>query len=589
MIEYVISLPAPHTHLVHVEMRVAASGPTLEFAMPAWTPGSYMLREYARHVQDFAAHNSSGFPIAWQKVAKNRWSVDAGAPGPITIRYRVWANDLTVRTSHVDSTHAYLNGASIFLWVAGAEEEAHRVRIDAPEEWRVATSLTEKGEGLFEAASYEELVDSPIEIGGHRSLAWEQRGVPHRWAIWGRASALDEARLIADSRKIVDTCAALFGGLPYDRYLFILHVVPGGRGGLEHRSSTSLQVAPEQTTGKGYERLLALTAHEHFHVWLGKRIRPETLGPFDYERENYSRNLWVIEGFTTYYTDRILLRAGLMTPSRYLERLGDSIARLEALPGRLRQSLEDSSFDAWIRFYRPDSDTPNSQVSYYHKGALVALCLDLEIRRATAGEKSLDDVLRVLWDRYGKEDVGFPEDRLLGIQEIVRKVGGASVASLLERYVTTTDEIDFDRHLAAVGLSLTESSAGDRTAASQADEVPPAHELRLGIRLNDRGSGRLQVGNVLSGLPAYDAGLNADDEILAWNGRALSREELDSLLDSAEEGETLDVLVMRRGSTQTLRMAIGAGAKRRGKLVAEGGDEEADRLREAWLAAPTPD
>jgi predicted metalloprotease with PDZ domain len=622
-IQYRLDLPEPHTHLLDVRVRIPASDGELDLVMPSWTPGSYLLREFPRNVQDFRAFDSTGLPLAWRKIDKNTWRIGRAEPGPTTVSYRVYANELSVRTSHLDATHGYVNGASVFMYIRGREGEAARVEVRAPPGWRVATSLRAQEDGTFRAADYDELVDCPLEIGTHRTIAWEQEGVPHRYAIWG-GEEIDENRLEADTRQVVRVCSELFGGLPFDRYLFILHVVPEARGGLEHASSCSLAVPPAWTSGPEYENLIALVAHEFFHVWLGKRIRPEPLGPFDYTAENYTRNLWVVEGFTTYYTDRILLRAGLMTVERYLERLGDSIARLRALPGRHHQSLEESSFDAWIRFYRPDPHTPNSQVSYYHKGSLVALAIDLELMRASRGQRSLDDVMRILWERYGRTGVGWPEDRERGIQAVVEEVYGGSLAELFASYVAGVDEIDFDGHLEAAGLRLA-SSAGDGggegsglerpgTAGAQGPELrephgardtvsgapkptpsdaaaippvrpspPPPCETGLGLRLRDA-AGRIRVTHVLSGSPGHAAGINAGDEILAVDGWRPSLAALNRRIEAGRAGSSVSILLLRRDRVVPAVVTLGAEVPRKARIVPlapSGPDQLA--VRRAWL------
>lgn len=594
MIHYTLRLDRVRNHLLDVEIRIPATGDTTAVLLPSWTPGSYLLREFPRNVQDFAACDVSGQPLGFHKTSKGRWAIDtAAAAGPVTLRYSVYANELTVRTSHADATHAAVIPASVFMWVEGAETEPIRIAVDLPDDWRVATSLVEV-EGEYTAEDYDELVDSPLEIGTHRTIAWEQRGIPHRWVIWGAENPKEE-ELVADSRAIVEAAAGLFGGLPYDRYLFILHVVVGGRGGLEHKFSCSLQVPPEWLH-RDYESLLALTAHELFHVWLGKRIRPAPLGPFDYTAENYTRNLWVVEGFTTYYTDRILLRAGLMSPRRYLERLGDSIAREMELPGRRHQSLEDSSFDTWIRFYRPDAHTPNAQISYYKKGALVAMALDLEIRRRSNGERSLDDVMRVLWERYGAKDVGFPEDRITGIQAVVEEVGGREVAEMLAEYVSGTAEIDWDGHLEAVGLQLVAEEDdhpdipdGERKISGSPITPPAPHETQFGLRIRESG-GKVKVTHVLQGGPAWEAGANVDDVVLSVGDLEASGEVLKTAADAAEAGSTIALQVARRGRVEKLELRVGDGTEQRRHItVIPGADEGTLRRREAWLGGAGAD
>jgi predicted metalloprotease with PDZ domain len=618
-----------------IEMRIpAASGP-LDLVMPAWIPGSYLIREFARNVQDFVAHDGSGLRLRCAKIDKATWRVEGHGPGPVVVRYRVYANELSVRTSHLDASHGFVNGASVFMFARGMEDEPVRLAIEAPSGWRVSTSLHETESGEFLAENYDELVDCPLELGTHRTIAWSQEGVPHRYAVWG-PGRIDEKRLIADTRRIIEVCSGMFEGIPYERYLFILHVVPEGRGGLEHKNSCALQVPPSWLDGD-YEHLLALVAHEFFHVWLGKRIRPEPLGPFDYTAENHTRHLWVVEGFTTYYTDLILLRAGLISPARYLERLGDSIARLRSLPGRHRQSLEESSFDAWIRFYRPDANTPNAQISYYHKGSLVALALDLEIRRESRGERSLDDVMRILWERYGAVDTGFPEEG--GIQEAVEEVYGDRVDRLFDAYVSGTEEIDFDRHLEAVGLELVAYEGGGgpasmesgdfaalgAEAAEQANGIPvnagstgavgealppealamdaelrgaparppsrlrpsppSAAEWRLGLRLRED-AGRMVVAFVLADTPAHAAGINAGDQILAVEGVRASSAWLDQTVRYAEAGSPLEIVVSRRDELRTIRVVLGEETPRLARIVPSGGAAPWQlAVRAGWLRA----
>lgn len=604
-VEYTLSMPEPHTHLFHVEVRVPSSDGPVELVMPSWTPGSYLMREFPRNVQDFEAHDASGLRVDWRKVDKNSWRISIDPAGALTVRYRVYANELTVRTSHLDASHAYVNGASVFMFVRGMEREPVRLRVVTPPGWRIATSLREEDDGELLAEDYDELVDCPIEIGEHRTLVWEQEGIPHRYAIWGSGEVYEE-QLISDTRRVVSVCSELFGGLPYDRYLFILHVAPDGRGGLEHRTSSSLLVSRSSLEGEEYEKLISLVAHEFFHVWVGKRIRPEPLGPFDYCRENYTRNLWVVEGFTTYYTELILLRAGLMSRERFLERLGDSIARHEALPGRLHQSLEDSSFDTWIKFYRPDAHTPNSQVSYYHKGWLVAMALDLEIRRASAGARSLDDVLRVLWARWRERDVGFPEDGPGGIQSVAEEVYGGSLDGFFERYVRGVAEIDFDEHLAAAGLALVEDGVtgrDDGEGAPQESSIDPSgvnarsgprlpapgpHEARLGVRLTE-GGGRLKVTHVLEGTPAHGAGVNVGDEILAVDGQKATIASVGTRSSRATAGDELRLVLLRRDRLLEVVARMQAPVRRRARILPmDDADAPAIHVRKGWLEVATP-
>ena len=458
-IVYRLSLPEPHTHHFLVDLEADdVSGPA-RLVMPSWTPGSYLMREFPRNVVTFAAADGAGNPLPARKTDKNTWLVDAPSDGRLRARYLVNADELSVRTSHLDSTHGFVNGTSVFLYLEGRQGDEVRLEVRPPQGWRVTTALEETAPNTFRAAGYDELADSPLEIGTHALIDFEVDGVPHRYAIWGRGN-YDPQRLVADTTRIVRAERALFGELPYRAYTIILHLLPGGSGGLEHRDSTVLVADRWSFRGPQYEGFLGLVAHELFHAWNGKRIRPAVLGPFDYVREAYTRELWVVEGITTYYTDLVLRRAGLITPQRYLEKVAEQATRLLGIPGRLVQPLEDASFDAWIKFYRPDANSPNATISYYHKGGLVALLLDLEIRRATGNQRSLDDVMRALWEQSGRPDTGFAEGR---VEEIASEVAGVELRPLFDRWLRGTGELDLAPRLAEAGLALL-----------------PAHEQRPG-------------------------------------------------------------------------------------------------------------
>ncbi len=569
---YRLTMPEPHSHLFGVEMRVEGVHGPVELVMPTWTPGSYMVREFARHVLSLRAEDGAGAPLRWTRADKQTWRVDAPADGTLRVRYRVYAHELSVRSSHLDASHGYVNGASTFLYAAGRERDPVRLEIEAPEGWTITTGLgkTERPD-VFRAADYDELVDCPVEMGTHEIVEWEQEGRTHRYAVWGRGNQQMD-RLVEDTRKVVAATRELFGGeLPYDEYTFFLHVVPGQYGGLEHRNSTSIVIDRWGFRGMEYERAIVLAAHEFFHVWNGKRIRPETLGPFDYTRENYTRSLWIVEGFTTYYTDVLLRRAGVMPPQRFLERTGGAAALLQTLPGRLEQSLEDASFDAWIKYYRQDENTPNVTVSYYHKGAMVAMLLDLRIREITRNRRSLDDVLRILWQRYGLTDVGFPEE---GIQDVVAEVCGDRLDAFFETALRSTEELDFDGPLAAAGLELAAPpampvmpggpgptpapavpAAGGPAGPGGGPAGPAPPPISLGIRVKEE-AGRALVGAVVSGSPAYAAGINAGDELVALDGLRVGARDLPARVMEREPGDVVQITVFRRDELLTLPVRL---------------------------------
>lgn len=544
MISYRIAMPNPHSHLFAVTVAVdALAGPYVDLVLPSWTPGSYMIREYARHVQGFVAHSAAG-PLPWRKLAKDCWRVETGEATSVTVSYQVYANDLTVRTSHLDGTHGYFNGASVFMYVVGREAEPLRLRVEPPAGWQVTTGLTPAGSAHeFLAADYDELVDCPVECGTHRLLSFTVDGIVHQIAIWGQGN-LDEERLVADTQRIVAVQRDFFGGLPYRHYSFILHLVDGRGGGLEHRNSVTNQVdrwtfRPE----RAYERYLALTSHELFHVWNVKRLRPAPLGPFDYRHENYSRLLWLMEGGTSYYDELLLVRAGLMQPGRYLERLAEEIVLLQSQPGRLLQSLEQSSFDAWIKLYRPDENSANSSISYYLKGSLVCLLLDMEIRARSDGAYSLDDLLRRLYAAYPLSGPGIPEEGavLAAVEELTGDQQGG-FRDFFARYVSGVAELDYARALAVVGLE-------------------PRWERRgpwawLGLSLKQQGE-RTLVSAVRADGPAYTAGVYAEDELLALDGWRVDEKRLTARLEERTPGATVRLTLFRGEALVEVPVTLG--------------------------------
>lgn len=542
MITYTVSMPAPHSHLFHVriEMTRAETG-DVQLSLPAWTPGSYMIREFARHVQEFQAADGEGQTLPWRKVRKDGWLVAAGPATRVVVSYKVYAFDLTVRTSHLDGTHGYFNGANVLMYVHGHTREPLTLHVDPPAGWLVTTGLAPlpsdpayPHRASFQAVDYDELVDCPVECGAHRLLSFTVDGVPHRIAIWGRGNE-DEARLLADTQRIVEVQRAMFGGLPYRDYTFILHLTDGRGGGLEHRNSATNMV-DRWTFADQYERYLSLTSHELFHAWNVKRLRPAPLGPFDYQNENYTRLLWLMEGATSYYDDLLLVRAGLMSEERYLQKLADEIVQLQSQPGRRLQSLEQSSFDAWIKFYRPDENSINTSISYYLKGALVCWIFDMAIRARTNGERSFDDVMRYLYQRYPIEGPGIPEEG--AVLAAIEAIGGADggLRELYERYVTGVEELDYAAALAVVGLEPRWQHRRPRP-----DGQPPAW---LGVNWRKQGE-RTLVAAVRSDGPAYEAGVYADDELIAIDGWRVNEERLNQRLLERQPGDTVRLTLFR--------------------------------------------
>jgi predicted metalloprotease with PDZ domain len=581
-------MPQPHSHLYHISIDVAApDSATTDFVLPAWTPGSYLLREYARHVQEFAA-TSDGRPLPWRKTAKDTWRVDTAGLERVQVAYKVYAHDLTVRTSHLDGSHGYFNGANVFLFVAGRTDEPLGLLVQTPPgwDWHATTGMepwadypnagAHPDQHAFIASDYDELVDCPVECGTHRLRSFTVDGIAHHIAIWGHGNE-DEQRIVDDTRRIVETERDLFGSLPdYPHYTFILHLADR-YGGLEHRNSvTNIIDRWSFQPQSSYERFLELQSHEFFHVWNVKRIRAAPLGPFDYQRENYTRLLWAMEGVTSYYDRLLLVRAGLMTPERYLERLAEEIARLQSQPGRALQSLEESSFDTWIKLYRPDENSANSSISYYLKGGLVTMLLDLEIRQRTGGERSFDDVLRYLYQTYPISGPGIPEEGayLAAIETVAGSADGA-YRDLFARYIAGTAELDYARGLDAVGVRLEWSHS------------EPAHDggtpAWLGLQLK-RKDGRTLVSSVRSDGPAYAAGVYPDDELLALDGMRVNRSSLHERLSERAPGDTVTLALFRRDELLFVPVTTAAAPydTLRLKRVTQP-TEMQERLYRAWL------
>ena len=533
-------------------MQVDEASDRSELRLPVWTPGSYMVREFARHVQDFHAADERGGPLRWSKTRKDTWSIEGSPSGQLVVEFDVYANDLTVRTSHVDRSHAFLNASNLLPYVAGRTDEPLFVAVRPPEFWKIATGLPPSAQdaAAFVAQDYDELVDSPLHLGPDPQYEFDVDSVPHTIATWGRGN-LEPDRLTGDVARIIQSQRALFGGLPYERYVFILLLTDGAGGGLEHRNSSSLMIPRFRfRPGRPYERSLSLVAHEFFHTWNVKRIRPAALGPFDYGAENYTRLLWAMEGITDYYTWLTLRRTGLVSVERYLEIVGEQMSEQAETPGRHLQSLEEASFDAWIKYYRPDEHSVNSAISYYRKGALASLLLDLEMRRRSRGERTLDDLMRVLWERYGQTGAGIPED---GYERLVAELVPGAWAEFFDRAIRGRGELKYDGPLSAMGVEV-----DWRTD-------PQASAVWLGLQTRTD-AGRLKVTSVLSNGPAWEVGLAAGDEILALDGYRADEVSLGERLRDYRPGDTVTLAAFHRDELVEIPITLSARPASRATL-----------------------
>jgi predicted metalloprotease with PDZ domain len=600
-IAFTVSMPKPHTHLLEVEVRikhVAAEQPANEtvLVLPVWTPGSYLIREFARHVQDFAALDASGKPLPWEKINKNSWRIMTGGAREWRAGYRVYANELSVRTSEVNSEHAFLNNATVLMYPEGLLRAPSTLHVLAPQPWKVATGLPPAPgpKNTFRAENFDVLYDSPVEVSDFKTIAFEVKGVPHRIVIDG-AGNYDPEKMRADVKKIVETEVALMGGeIPYRDYTFILHLRANTGGGLEHLNSTALGYqrfgfGPEPKEGREgvnsagpgsppprtYRGFLSLVAHEFFHLWNVKRIRPDALGPFDYTKENYTKLLWVAEGFTDYYARLTLRRAGLISEQDFLKENAKAFQALQATPGRLVMSAEESSFDTWIKYYRQDENSINSQIDYYDKGAILGLLLDLEIRKQSKGAKSLDDVMRYLYVEFYKQDRNYtPSD----FQKACELMAGASLESFFTRFVRGREELDYDAALAAAGLRLDLTMAKDESAA-----VEKAH---LGADLAEEDE-RLVVKKVQAGGPAYEQGLNAGDQIVALNNMRASKEFFDARVAEKRPGDLLTLTIFRADDLSTMLIKLGGRSNAVYRILPVASPTtQQKQIYRSWLGAP---
>ncbi|TNF86108.1 MAG: M61 family peptidase, partial [Gammaproteobacteria bacterium] len=558
MIQYQITSHNPASHYFDVTIRIEkpdASGQALR--LPNWIPGSYMIRDFARNLLDLRVRDDNG-DLAIEQIDKSNWRV-AASEGPLSIEYRVYAKDLSVRAAHLDHTHGYYNGSSVFLEVVGQSEQPCEVLIERPSpeycaEWRVATSLQRKQAeaydfGLYQAQDYDDLIDHPVEMGEFVLISFEACGVPHDVVLTGRFEC-DGERLAADLKKICEQHIRFFGEpAPMDYYLFQVMVVGEGYGGLEHRASTSLVASRASLPKPGqdkvdddYRDFLGLCSHEYFHTWNVKRIKPEVYRPYDLQREVYTDLLWAFEGITSYYDDLALVRSGVIDTQSYLELLAQTMTRVQRGLGRNRQSVAESSFNAWTKFYRQDENAANAIVSYYAKGSLIAACIDLKMRQLTGGDKCLDDVMRRLWREYVDQGRGVEPDR---IQQLVSEISGEDLSEFLENAIYGTDDLPLADLLDSVGIDVIQRVAANLQDKGGKDAEGDLPQVDFGAVLKAENGG-LTIQRVSEGGSAQAAGLAAGDQIVAIDGLRLDLGQFEKKTRCAVPGDFWYLHAFRR-------------------------------------------
>ena len=581
----------PVMHLFEVTLTIskpATDGQVV--SLPAWIPGSYMIREFARNIISIHA-SSEGRKLRLKKLDKHTWQA-APCKGVLELTYQVYAWDLSVRAAHLDQTHGFFNGTSVFLKVHGKEELPHVVDIQAPEgeaftDWCVATSLRELKArrhrfGTYIADDYDELIDHPVEMGEFDLISFEAHGVPHEMAITGHVPRLDTKRLASDLKKICEEQITFFEpstkAAPMSRYVFLTLAVGEGYGGLEHRASTALicarndlPVLGQAELTDGYRGFLGLCSHEYFHTWNVKRIKPAAFAPYVLDQENYTTLLWLFEGFTSYYDDLMLLRSGVIDASAYLKLIEKTINGVLRNRGRLKQTVAESSFDAWTKYYRQDENAPNAIVSYYAKGSLVALLLDLIIRRDTRGRRSLDDVMRALWRRYGRHfysangGVGVHDHEL---EALFDEVTGLSLKSVFDLAVRTTRDLPLAEAFASVGIHLND----------QRKVAKPS----LNVRVQQEG-GLCKLASVHEMGAAHHAGLSAGDTLVAIDGLRVTGNNLEALLQRYRVGDVVEVHAFRRDELMHFEVTLESDATPHYVLAMRDKPITALKLRKAWL------
>jgi len=551
------------------------ASPTLDLALPVWRTGRYAVINPAGTVNGVRAQGHAGKILPISKLDKTTWRVHTGDCPEIEIRYGVYANSLADRTRHVDDTHAFLSGATVFFYIPDRRHDPLSVRIEAPENWNLSCGL-ESVDGdprTLLAPSYDVLVDSPIEVGIHDVLHFDVDGIPHDIVLWN-APELDSRKLTEDFKAIVRNESHLFGGLPYSRYIFMIHVGMGLGGGTEHLNSTVIQVPPRAFEDAGaYKRLLGTASHEMFHVWNVKRLRPAALAVTDYSQENYTDLLWFCEGTTAYYDELILARAGLTPAETYLRDLGELIHQVRRRPGTQVQSVAESSFDAWIKYNQPTSDDMNSTVSFYDSGAVVSFLLDLELRARTDNRVSMDTLMVEMVSRFPLSSPGFGTSDLI---EVASALTSSRFDEFFDRYIRSTDPLPLEERVSVLGLKLCNEPAGIKAYTGL---ITVNHNSQTMVRY------------VLSDGPAYSGGVLSGDEIVAFNGRRYEAAEMTTHVDThLRPGDNIQLEIIRRGRQRTIEFPAASASRGRWQLSRVEQPSDAQKTAYAsWLQQPWPE
>ena len=577
-IVFEVSFSEPQAHYVDVAMEISGlNSAYVDLKMPVWTPGSYLIREFAKNVESFEAFNAAGSALNAGKINKNTWRVNTQHNGRIKVTYRVYSFEISVRTSFVDESHAFLSPTGIFMYPDGQLHSSSTITIKPNKNWtKISTGLEMSGSkaNTFIAPDFDILYDSPFEIGNQDVFEFDAAGVKHEVAMYGGGN-YDKEILKRDMAKIVDEQTKTFGVNPNKRYVFIVHNFNSGGGGLEHLNSTVLGASRNSyNTEAGRLRFLGLVSHEYFHLWNVKRLRPIALGPFNYEEENYTTNLWIAEGFTAYYQDIYTKRAGLQSHERYIMNLANSISLVENQSGNRVDPVSQASFDAWIKQYRPNENSANSTISYYSKGALIALIMDLEIINSTAGKSGLDEVMKSMYEEYFvKKSRGYTDAEFKGMAE---KIAGKSFDAMYADYINGVKTIDYNKYLNYAGLTLI-------------DDAATGNDAYLGA-VTSLIDGKIIVGNISRQSPAWTGGLNVNDEILAMDDQRINNvsdprlSEIEKFIANKRVGDKIRVLVNRDSRLLNIDIVLVRNPNHKFRIAAiETATPSQIAVRKRWL------
>jgi predicted metalloprotease with PDZ domain len=581
-ITYRVAMPAPQDHEYEIQMDVPPlpGRDSAEIVFPAWAPGSYLVRDFVRHVYRLEITDERGRPLPHERLDKQRWRVDTRGRA-FRVRYRVFAFEASVRTSFLDDSHAYWNGTSVFFFVAGELGRSCQVIVVPPSRlhWRVDTALPPvPGAPLtYAAGNFDELCDSPFEVGTHARHKFKVGRTTFELALYGRTNA-QLSKLLDILRRVVVATGKIFGGFPFRRYLFIVHALPVGSGGLEHRASVTMDIGGLSFDEEvAYHRFADLAAHEFFHAWNVKRIRDATLGPFDYTRENYTRLLWLHEGFTDYLANVIILRAGVTREKHFWKWITEDWPKYAGRPGRNETPLSELSFEAWIKQYKPAENHINRAVSYYEKGLWTGMALDLTLRLRTHGKRGLPELFRVLWDDFGKHERPISE---LEVRLATREVAGAPMDTFFDRFVRGTDELPLPALWRKAGLVVREQAEWEGD-----DNRDPVRANRArawtGVVLNPD---RTTIKNVIPESPAWRAGLTFNDEIVAVDGVRVTNATFAKRIGDHQPGDRARVTTFRRELLREVTLTLAESPDRKLSIAPDPkAPARAKAVRSGWL------